>query len=200
MKILVTAFEPFNKEKINASQEVLKNLPGFNSMQKIVLPVVFNECFQEVYKLLENASFDYILMLGESGGRTSISLERIAVNLADASIPDNKGNMPRGEKIFPDGENAYFTTLNLKTAKDALNKNGIPVQISNSAGLYVCNNLFYGVMYYINKRNLKTKAGFMHIPFLERQTVHKPHIASISLQSAVSAVSTLIALMEKGTL
>ncbi len=200
MKILVTAFEPFNKEKINASQEVLKNLPNFNGVQKIVLPVVFSECFQEVYKLMENTLFDYILMLGESGGRTSVSLERIAVNIAEASIPDNKGNMPRGEKIFPDGENAYSATLDLKVAKDALNENSIPVQISNSAGLYVCNNLFYGVMYYINRHNLNTKAGFMHIPFLEKQTVHKPHIASISLQSTVSAVSTLIALMDKGAL
>ena len=200
MKILITAFELFNKEKINASWEVLKNLPDKDGIQKIVLPVVFNECFLKVYKLMDSTHFDYILMLGESGGRTSVSLERIAVNIADASIPDNKGNRPHGEKIFSDGENAYFTTLNLKTAKGALNENGIPVQISNSAGLYVCNNLFYGVMHYISKHNLKTKAGFMHIPFLERQTVHKPHIASISLQSTVSAVSVLIALMEKGLL
>jgi len=198
--MLVTAFEPFNKEKLNASQEVLKKLPEQENIQKLLLPVVFRECFIKVYREMEKTRFDYVLMLGESGGRASVSLERIAVNIADSSIPDNKGNTPKGERIFPDGENAYFTTLNLKTAKDALNKNGIPVQISNSAGLYVCNNLFYGVMHYIKKNNLKTKAGFMHIPFLEAQTVHKPNIPSISLQSAVSAVNILITLMEQGTL
>jgi len=200
MKILVTAFEPFNKEKLNASQEVLKKLPEQENIQKLLLPVVFRECFIRVYREMEKTHFDYVLMLGESGGRASVSLERIAVNIADSSIPDNKGNIPKGERIFPDGENAYFTTLNLKTAKDTLNKNGIPVQISNSAGLYVCNNLFYGVMHYIKKNDLKTKAGFMHIPFLEAQTVHKPNVPSISLQSAVSVVNILIALMEQGTL
>jgi pyroglutamyl-peptidase len=200
MKILVTAFEPFNKEKVNSSEEVLKQVKENENITKMVLPVVFGKCFSKVYEKMDKDRFDYIIMLGESGGRTSISIERIAVNLQDARIPDNTGNKPHEEKIFPDGATAYFTNVNIKAAEKELNKAEIPVQISNSAGLYVCNNLFYGVMYRINKENLKTKAAFVHTPFLEKQVINKPHIPAIALQSAVKAVETLLSLAQKGKL
>lgn len=176
MKIMVTGFGPFGQNETNPTKEVLGLLPKSiygHPIVKVELPVIFDECFDVLKSYIGRNKPDVIIMLGLAGGRTAITPERIAVNLKDARIPDNAGNKPQDEEIVPGGTIAYFSRLPLREIEAALQVKKIPVQVSNSAGLYVCNNIFYHVMNCIASHNLQTKAGFIHVPFMDGQRVKK---------------------------
>ncbi len=200
MRILITAFEPFGGEKENSSEKVINTLRDFQDVEKLVLPVVFDECYEKVYEKMMNTHYDYILMTGESCGRTAISVERIAMNIKDSRMPDNRGKTFKNKKIFEDGADGYFSRLNIEEIKRAFETEKIPVLISNSAGTYVCNNLFYGVLYKIRKEALKTRAGFFHIPCITEQVVNKPNVPSVSLEVAVRGMETVLILAMEGAL
>jgi pyroglutamyl-peptidase len=108
-------------------------------------------------------------MFGQAAGRKNISIERVAVNIIDARIPDNKGEKPIDKPVIPGGKNAYFSSLPVRKIKDALEEKNIPVSISYSAGTYVCNYLFYSVMHHIETRELDKCAGFIHYPLSSMQ-------------------------------
>ncbi len=200
MKILITAFEPFGGEKENSSEKVIKVLRNFQDVEKLVLPVVFDECYEKVFEKMNNTHYDYIIMTGASCGRTTISAERVAINIKDSRIPDNSGKTFENEKIFEDGADGYFSRLNTEEIKKAFKAEKIPILISNSAGTYVCNNLFYGVLYKIRKENLRTRAGFFHIPCLTEQVINKPNIPSVSPETAVRGIETVLILAMEGAL
>lgn len=167
-KILITAFEPFGKDKINPSEEILKKIKSKynkNKIYKLLLPVTFNESFNLLKKEIIKIKPDIIISLGLAGGRDNISIERIAINIDDAKIPDNNGYQPIDKQICSNGKNAYFSNLPLKKIVDEINKIGIKASVSNTAGTYVCNHIMYQVLNYINKNNLKIKGGFIHIPY-----------------------------------
>jgi len=176
MKILLTAFEPFGGEKINASNEAMKtvrNKIGSIEIEKVLLPVVFGEAIEKLEESIKKVSPSVVIATGEAGGRAKISIERVAININDASIKDNKGNKPANEKIFEDGKNAYFSNIPIKKILKELLKNGIPAYISNSAGTFVCNNVMYGLLYLIDKKYPNIKGGFIHVPYIYEQALNK---------------------------
>ena len=165
-KILVTGFDPFGGEKINPALEVIKLLPkkiGENEIKILEIPTVYKKSIEKIDKEIESYNPDYILSIGQAGGRTDISIERIAINIDDFRIKDNEGNQPIDEKIYFDGDNAYFSTLPIKSIQSEITKNNIPASISNTAGTFVCNHIFYGVRYLIEKKYKDKKSGFIHI-------------------------------------
>ena len=168
--LLITGFEPFGGEKINPSWEAVKLLPseinGYR-LTKLCLPVVFEDATKMAIRMAENISADTILCVGQAGGRAAITPELVAINLRYASIPDNNGNQPIDEAIIPSGSTAYFSTLPMRKMAVAIAEGNLPVQISYSAGAYVCNDLLYGLLDHFN--NTTTKVGFIHVPYSSEQ-------------------------------
>jgi len=191
MKILITAFEPFGGEKVNPALEAMKLLPdkiGEAQILKLELPTVFKKSIEKVWQHIDEYEPDIVISLGQAGGRACISIERVAINIDDTTMADNEGNMPVDQPIFKDGENAYFSNLPIKNMVEDIKKAGIPANISNTAGTYVCNHVMYGVLYKIHKERLNIKAGFIHVPFIPEQVVNKPEKPSMSLENIVKAV------------
>lgn len=199
MKILLTAFTPFDGESINPALEAMKILPdkiGKLKVLKLEIPTVFGKSARLVLEAIEQEKPDYVLSIGQAGGRAEITPERIAINIDDARIPDNEGNRPVNRPIVPDGENAYFSNLPIKSMVEAMKKEGIPTSVSNSAGTYVCNHLMYSVLYYIKKNALPIKAGFIHVPYIPEQTVNKKDKPSMSLEEIVRGLEAAIRVID----
>lgn len=191
MKVLVTGFEPFGGEKINPSFEAVKLLPDSIDGVSIIkrqVPTVFRKSIEELKRLIEEIKPDVVLCVGQAGGRSEISIERVAINIDDANIKDNEGNQPVDEIIFEDGENAYFSNLPIKAMVEKIKNNGIPACISNSAGTFVCNHIMYGLLYLIDKKYPHIKGGFIHVPYLPEQVVDKRNIPSMSLDNIKKAL------------
>ena len=190
-KILVTGFDPFGGEKVNPALEVIKLLPkkiGENEVRILEIPTVYKKSVEKIEKEIESYKPDYVLSIGQAGGRASISIERVAINIDDFRIKDNEGNQPIDENIFEDGENAYFSTLPIKSIQDELSKNNIPSSISNTAGTFVCNHVFYGVRYLVEKKYKGKKSGFIHIPYLPEQVIGKVNTPSMSLDNILRGI------------
>lgn len=190
MKVVITGFEPFKNEKVNPSWEVCKTLKQESEIAVEVrqLPVVYDEAAERALTFLDETQPDVVLHLGEAGGRTHISVERIAVNCDDASIGDSKGQKRDGMPIENEGSDGLFTTIPVKKIVKALKEAGIPAVISNSAGTYLCNHVLYRTLNHVKKNNLRARVGFIHLPYLPQQTIDKPDKASMSLDFMVEAV------------
>ena len=144
-------------------------------------------------ELLRSNKPDIVIMLGEAGGRYRVNPERIAINIDDFRIPDNAGNQPKDEPIIDGGPAAYFSTLPIRGITDRIVKAHIPAAISNSAGSYLCNRLFFSVMHAINVEGWATRAGFIHLPYLHDQAMNKyPDVPSLSRESIIEAVRLAI--------
>ena len=195
MKILLTAFEPFGGENVNPAQKAVKlvrdEIAGARII-KIDVPVVFGESIDTVRKMMEKEKPDAVLCIGQAGGRAGLTPERVAINIDDARIPDNAGNQPADQPVFPDGPSAYFSSLPVKAMTAAIRDAGIPASLSNTAGTYVCNHLMYGVLYHIAKSFPGTQGGFMHVPFLHGQVTDRPNMASLSVQDIVTGIEAAI--------
>ena len=193
-KLLLTAFTPFDGERINPALEAVKLVKdkiGNLEIVKLEVPTVFGQSIDTVREAIEREKPDFVLSIGQAGGRAEITPERVAINLDDARIPDNEGNQPIDEPIFPDGENAYFSTLPVKAMVEAIRKEGLPSSLSNSAGTYVCNHLMYGVLYYLDKRPV-IKAGFIHVPYIPEQTKNKKEMPALELSEIVRGLEAAI--------
>lgn len=169
-KILITGFEPFGGETINPSWEAVKSLPEViseYSLTKLLLPVVFGEAASLALKTAEEINPDFILCIGQAGGRAEVTPELVAINLRHASIPDNNGNQPKDEPIKAGAPAAYFSTIPARKIADAINAAGVPSKLSYSAGAYVCNDLLYTLLSHYENSN--TKVGFIHIPYSTEQ-------------------------------
>ena len=165
VKALVAAFDPFGGEKVNASLEALRRLPdrvGRIQVVKLEMPTSFRRSISILQKTIEAEKPGLILCLGQAEGRSALSLERVAVNVQDARIPDNDGKQPRDAPVVKHGPAAYFSGLPLRKALARLRAAGLPAEISESAGTFVCNSLFYGLMHHVARR--KVRAGFLHVP------------------------------------
>ena len=189
MIILITAFEPFGGENINPAQEVLALLPdqiaGAQLIKRIV-PTVFHQSIQVVCEAMRQNQPDFVLMLGQAGGRSGLTIERIAINIDDADLPDNAGAQPVDQVIEPLGPAAWFVTLPIKKMAEAIRDAGLPAHISNSAGTFVCNHLLYGALHCIAQNSLPIRAGFIHLPYLPQQAVsRKPPTPGMELGDQV---------------
>ena len=195
MKILVTGFDPFGSDKINPAIEAVKKLPDTIKGAKIIkleIPTVFNKSAQVVHQAIVKEQPDYVLNVGQAGGRSALTPERVAININDGRIPDNDGYQPLDEPIQPDGDTAYFTQLPIKAMAKAIRAAGLPAIVSNTAGTYVCNRIFYQVQYMRTKEFPKLKAGFIHIPFLPEQVITRPNQPSMALADIVKGLTAAI--------
>ena len=131
------------------------------------------------------------MALGQAGGRTDLSLERIAINVDDARIPDNAGAAPTDEPVVAEGPAAYFSTLPIKAMVAALRAQGIPASVSQSAGTFVCNHLFYALQHRLAGGGVRS--GFMHLPLLPEQAARSPGQPSMPLQTMLTGVRIALA-------
>lgn len=165
--LLLTGYEPFLKFKTNPTETVAKALHesvvGDYKIIARVYPVAFKNIKQLIEKDIKEVNPDAIIHLGLAGNIHSIHLERIAINTIDGKS-DNDGFHPNGEKIIKDGPDGIFTTLPIKRLEKALIENNVPVTISNTAGTYLCNNLMYCSLYYLQQNGLNIPSGFVHVP------------------------------------
>lgn len=186
MKILLTAFDPFGKDAQNAAEEAVKLIPdalqGAEIVKKII-PTVFFESLGVLERTIGLERPDAVLCLGQAAGRSALTVERVAINLIDAEIPDNKGASPCDTPIVAGGESAYFSTLPVKAMVRAIRDAGIPASVSNSAGTFVCNQLMYGLLHLAKTKFLGLRGGFLHVPLSSAQAASKPSsLPSMSLQ------------------
>ena len=168
MPILVTAFTPFGGDALNASQEILNALPatlGGVRLEKFLLPVSFRAAPRLALEAAERLRPEAIVCLGQAGGRDAVTPERVAVNLMDASMPDNDGFQPVDEPVIPNAPAAYFSALPVKAMVEAMQRIGVPARLSNTAGTYVCNALMFAMLH----QTKDIPCGFIHVPYLTEQ-------------------------------
>jgi pyroglutamyl-peptidase len=192
-RILLTAFEPFAGESINPSFEVAKAIEKLAfanaEAQTLLLPVDRFQAIELALERIRESRPDLVMLLGEGSRRFRINPERIAINVDDFRIPDNTGNQPKGEAIVKDGPAAYFSTLPIYAIVERLIAAKIPAAISNTAGTYLCNRLFYSVMHFIALEKLPIQSGFIHLPYIHEQTINKPlDYPSLSLVTTIEAI------------
>lgn len=169
--LLITGFEPFGGESINVSWEVARALRGRQIAGRVVkavcLPTEFGRAGDELDRVLRAYEPSLVLALGQAAGRGELSLERVAINVDDARIPDNAGASPVDEPVVRRGPAAYFSTLPIKAMALAARAAGVPAGVSQSAGTFVCNHLFYRLQHRLRRSDVRS--GFMHLPLLPQQ-------------------------------
>jgi len=177
MKVLVTGFDPFGGDKINPAYEAVKLLPEKVEGAKIIkveLPTVFGKCADVLEKAIIKHKPDAVLCVGQAGGRSVISVEKVAINLAEARIPDNDKQQPSDQPTVKGGPAAYFSTLPVKAMVKNIKDNGIPSSISYTAGTFVCNDIMYRLLHMIDKKYPDMRGGFIHVPFETAQVTDRP--------------------------
>ena len=172
--VLVTGFDPFGGQSVNPSWHAVHSLHGSTILDHQVigaeLPTVFGQSVQVLRDLLRQHRPTLVLCTGQAGGRASISLERIAINVDDARIPDNAGARPIDVPVVAQGPAAYFTSLPIKAMLQAMLQQGINAEVSQTAGTFVCNHVFYGLMHELALPEWKdTRGGLVHVPWLPEQ-------------------------------
>ena len=207
MKIMITGFDAFGGEMINPALEIVNLLPNNllgHSIVKVVLPTAFYHSKAVLAAAVSQEKPDVVLSIGQAGGTTSIRVERVAINQDDARIPDNEGQQPIDCVIEETGEAAYFSTLPIKRMVSDLQRKGIPAQVSNSAGTFVCNHVMYQALYLAKQEYPQMLAGFVHVPFLPEQVTTKPNQPSMSkkvmFDAVIQMLTTIITSMDQADL
>jgi pyroglutamyl-peptidase len=198
MTILLTGFEPFGGEVINPSWEAVSRLhrdTGDVHVERLLVPTTYAGSIGTVTATIDRLHPVAVVMVGQAGGRAELSIERVAVNCDDAQAPDNAGVLHEDVPVVVQGPTAYLTTLPVKQIVAGLRSTGFPAAVSNTAGLFVCNHLFYGVLHHIATHNLNTQAGFVHVPFLPGQVAEKPGTPSMSLETIVAGLDRIVAIL-----
>jgi pyroglutamyl-peptidase len=189
--ILVTGFEPFGGESVNPSAQVAHALHGRTiagvPVIGIELPCVFGASIDALRTALDKHRPQLVLALGQAAGREGFTLERVAINCDDARIADNAGAQPIDAPVIAGAAAAHFSTLPIKAMVAALRNAGHPAAVSNSAGTFVCNHLFFGLQQAL-KRRRGVRGGFMHLCCLPGQGS-----PSLPLASMIEGVSVALA-------
>lgn len=199
VNVLLTGFEPFDKDPVNPSWEVARALDGWEcagaTVRAVQLPCVFGRAIERLDEALLAWQPTLVVSLGLAGGRVDITPERVAINMDDARIPDNGGQQPVDHAVVPGGPAAYFSTLPIKAIVRDLRAQGLPASVSNTAGTFVCNHIFYALMHRLARRGdpSRTRGGFVHVPYLPEQAARNPGAPSMSLDAQVQALRVLIA-------
>jgi len=195
-KVLITGFDPFGDDSVNPALEAVKKLAGIVTekyeVQVREIPTVFNKSLKYLEKAILQIQPDIVICVGQAGGRSDITVERIAINVNDARIPDNEGNQPVDTPVVEGGPVAYWSTLPIKAMVKEMRDKGIPASVSQTAGTFVCNHLFYGLMHQLAQLNDPPIGGFIHIPYLPEQAVKHPGKPSMDLETIVKGLRTAI--------
>jgi len=194
--ILVTGFQPFGGERMNPAWEAVKRLPDAIAdavVTKVEIPVVFGKAPEAVETATRRVQPDIVLCVGQAGGRVKITPEFVAINYADARIPDNDGNQPIAERIEPEGPAAYFATLPVKAMVQAMNEAGIPAEVSYTAGTYVCNDVMYELLHMLACRYPGVRGDFLHVPYATEQAAHLPSgTPSMEIETMVHGITVAL--------
>ena len=203
MKILVTAFEPFNGRDINPSQLILEQLeaPKGAILIKELLPVEFKATIEILRNLMKEHQPDIVLSLGQAGNRPEISVERVAINLNNVrssngktELPDNAGDAPVDKRIVEGAPEAYFSNLPVWEMVKTIQNEGVAAAVSYTAGTYVCNHVMYIVLHEVETNYPNMKAGFIHVPFLPEQN---PKVGyTMELEKMVNGIQSCLKLFE----
>lgn len=199
MKILITGFDPFGGASINPAFEAVRLLPdeiAGNTIIKKEIPTIFGKDEEVLRETIKQVKPDVVLCVGQAGGRSGMTVEKVAINLMEARIPDNAGNQPSDTPIHEDGPTAYFASIPVKRIVQNIKDHKIPARVSYTAGTFVCNDIMYRLLYLIDRKYPQMRGGFIHVPYCPEQTVELPDgtpsmsIETISraLQYAVEAI------------
>jgi len=169
MSILITAFEPFGGDASNISDDILQAISqdviaDDHDVTFLTLPVSRSDALSELVAAIETHRPDTVVCLGQDNDRSELCIEKVAVNLCCYRIPDNAGEQPGDEPVVENGPTAYFSTLPIDALIKCLTAEGIPASVSYSAGTFVCNSLFYGLMHHLENERPETRGGFVHVP------------------------------------
>ena len=191
--VLLTGFEPFAGDRLNPSQEVARALDGrVIAGREIVgatLPCVFGAARYELARLVRTQHPSVVICLGLAGGRAEITPERVAINVDDARIPDNAGGQPVDLPVIRGGPAAYWSRLPVKAIVAALRERKIPAAVSQTAGTFVCNHVFYALLHLLRwQRGIR--GGFIHLPFLPEQA--RPGGPSLPLATMIDGIACAI--------
>jgi pyroglutamyl-peptidase len=193
--VLLTGFEPFNGATINPAWEAVRALKGWIEDDFIVeilqLPCVFGFANRVLCGAVDEIKPDIVICVGQAGGRADLTVERVAINVDDAPIFDNDGQQPVDAPIAPEGPAAYFATLPVKAIVGAMRERGLQAAVSQTAGTFVCNHVFYGLMHCLQGRN--TIGGFIHVPYLPEQGA-----PSMALGEIIEGLRTAVEVAVRG--
>lgn len=194
--ILVTGFDPFGGESVNPAWESVKLLGQLKSdvykVEVREVPTVFDKSLEHLCAAIQEVKPDIVFCIGQAGGRPDITVERVAINVNDARIPDNEENQPIDTPVVDGGPVAYWSTLPIKAMVKEMRDQGVPASISQTAGTFVCNHLFYGLMHHIAKSNASIRGGFIHIPYLPQQAARQAGQPSMSVETIVKGLQVAI--------
>ena len=205
MNVLLTGFEPFEQEAINPSWEAVRALDGWRLEGAVVharrISCVFGTALRELDAAIDELQPQLVLAVGQAGGRAELTPERVALNVDDGRICDNAGCQPIDLPVVAGAPAAYFSTLPIKAMVRDLRAAGIPAAVSNTAGTFVCNHLFFGLMHRIATRPVAgLRGGFIHSPCLPEQVARRPGLPSMALDTVVAglriAIATALAVRE----
>ena len=206
MNVLLTGFEPFDKDPLNPSWEVARALDGWQpaamnaacTVRAVQLPCVFGDAIARLDEAMAQWQPTLVICLGLAGGRTEITPERVAINVDDARIPDNAGRQPVDTAVQAGGPAAYFSTLPIKAMVRDMRAAGVPAAVSNTAGTFVCNHIFYALMHRLAAQAAHTtgaggvRGGFIHVPALPELAALHPGMPSMALATQVQGLQIAI--------
>jgi pyroglutamyl-peptidase len=197
--VLLTGFEPFGGATVNPSWEAVRLLEGWQGdgfrVEVRLLPCVFGKGAESQCAFVDEIKPDIAIAVGLAGGRPEISIERIAINVDDALFLDNAGQQPIDVPIVAEGPAAYFTTLPIKAMVAAIRERGIRAGVSQTAGTFVCNHVFYAMMHQVRAEGFgkPVKAGFIHVPFLpEQAAAYAEPTPSMTLDDIVAGLRVAV--------
>jgi pyroglutamyl-peptidase len=196
--VLLTGFEPFENEPINPSWEAVRALDGERVGDAVIvarqLPCVFGAAIEAMGALVGELKPELVIAVGQAGGRAEMSVERVAINVDDARIADNAGEQPIDTAIVSGGPAAYFSSLPIKAIVRDMRAAGVPASVSQTAGTFVCNHVFYGLMHLLAAHSRSgVRGGFIHIPYLPEQAARHPGQPSLSQDTMVKGIRQAVA-------
>lgn len=193
-KVLLSGFEPFGGSRLNPSQLLVEKLSQSSiegvELAVIVLPVEFERATKLLLARIRDFRPDVVMAFGQAEGRKAITPEKIAINLDNARIADNAGDLRQNRVINPDGSDGYFSTLPVEKMIESILKTGIPAELSLSAGAFVCNHVFYELQRTLIETEMKS--GFVHVPLVPEQSSEFPGQPTMTLEELVRGAQAAI--------
>ncbi|MFH8683848.1 pyroglutamyl-peptidase I [Streptomyces lydicus] len=193
-RVLLTGFAPFDGETVNPSWQAVRAAaaepPAGIEVSAVELPCVYGASVAVLRAAIEEARPEIVVCVGQAGGRPDITVERVAINVDDARIPDSSGAEPIDEPIVPGGPAAYFATLPVKACVAAVRAAGLPASVSNTAGTFVCNHVFYGLAHLLATELPGVRGGFVHVPYVPEQVTDRsqPSLPAAAVTRALQEI------------